>query len=549
MAIAPYLPEAATDEAVLRDPDVKRDCSPDEILVTTILERSAADVGWLAWGDGKDAVVIPGAARSFLNPSAIGEFPDPPREPVVIDRGKGDGRWALWCRARGILSCAISPIYARGKVVGVIGLASCRAGALADFDVERLQLVSSLAVHARTYEARLAGVRRMFDEVSHTLENALALDRALRLPPTYREIARSVGGSLDATYCEIAIHDAKDALTIRGLGGHRPPRKPGIVAWPLAELPHCAQALRERHGVVLKLSQYDPAFEPERLALFSSTTKVGVILPFFAGPRTQGLLIIGEERRSRCQPMSPERVAILELVASRIAHILRMSRRLEYERMAERRRERRLTRERQHVAREVHDQIGQSLSGLLVQIRYAMTRGQAGSDELKVMEDAARKTVEGARSLAYGLRNLERGVSQLEHARSYAETMLRAVHCTLSWSEERSDARVASSVLREVARVVKESVNNIVRHANANEVRIRIQYPEGKIRVTVHDNGIGFSPREVRLTRGGRGLGLLGNRERLERLGGTFGVRSSKGDGTLVVAEASVSLNGKNGGH
>src|ERR1700737_4048391 len=77
MAIAPYLPEAATDEAVLRDPDVKRDCSPDEILVTTILERSAADVGWLAWGDGKDAVVIPGAARSFLNPSAIGEFPDP----------------------------------------------------------------------------------------------------------------------------------------------------------------------------------------------------------------------------------------------------------------------------------------------------------------------------------------------------------------------------------------------------------------------------------------------------------------------------------------
>src|ERR1700736_4999787 len=229
---APYAPEVTTGEAALRGADAKRECSPDEILVTTILERSAADIGWLVWGDGKAAVVVPGAARSFLNPAAIGEFPDPPREALVIDRGKGDGRWALWCRARGILSCAISPIYARGQVVGVIGLASCRAGALADFDVEGLQLVSTLAVHARTYEARLAGVRRMFDEVSQTLENALALDRALRQPPTYREIARSVGDSLDASYCAIAIHDAKKGLTIRAAGGRRPPRGAATLTWP-----------------------------------------------------------------------------------------------------------------------------------------------------------------------------------------------------------------------------------------------------------------------------------------------------------------------------
>jgi signal transduction histidine kinase len=165
------------------------------------------------------------------------------------------------------------------------------------------------------------------------------------------------------------------------------------------------------------------------------------------------------------------------------------------------------------------------------------------------MEEAARSTVEGARSLAYGLRNLERGIGPLENARSYAESMLRAAHCTLSWSEERSDVRVANAVLREIARVLKESVNNIVRHANANAVRIRIQYPAGRIRVRIHDNGVGFSRKEVNLTREGRGLGLLGNRERLERIGGTFAVRSSKTDGTVVVAEAPVSLNGKNGKH
>ena len=516
----------------------KREWSPDEVLVNAILERSTADVGWLAWGDGNHAVVVPGIAKPFINPSAIGEFPEPPREPLVIDRDTGSGPWALWCRARGILSCAVCPIDAQGKLVGVVGLASWHAGGLADYDVDRLHLAATLAVHARTYEARLAGVRRMFDEVSRTLENALALDRALRLPPTYRAIARSVGESLDVTYCRIAIRDSRGGLTIRAAGGHRPPGKAVTVTWPLADLKHCARALHERRAVVLSFSPYDAALELERLALFSRTTRSGVILPFFVGPRTQGVLIIGEERRLRRQPMSPERVAILELVASRIAHILRMSRRLEHERVAERRRERKITIERQQLAREVHDEVGQALSGLLVQIRLAMARGSAGKAELQVLEHATRSAVDGARALAYGFRHLDRGIGALEHARSFSETLLRASGCVLTWTEERSDERVAGKTLREIGRVVKESISNIVRHANAKAVRVRLEYPDGLIRVTIHDDGVGFAPREVRPSRDGRGLGLVGNAERMARLGGVFDVRRSKKGGTMVVIEA-----------
>jgi len=534
---APRYPSKSAERDV-PESETTRECSPDEVLVTAILERSAADVGWLGWGDGSKAVVVPGPAKSFLNPAAIGEFPDPPRESVVIDRGTAGGPWAAWCRARGILSCAITPIYAHDKLVGVVGLASCHAGGLADYDIDRLQLAATLAVHARTYEARLRGVRRMFDEVSRTLENALALDRALRLPPTYRAIARSVGESLDVTYCRIAIRDARAGLTIRAAGGHRPPAKRVAVTWPLADLKHCAQALHERRAVVLSFSAYDPVVEPERLALFSPTTRAGVILPFFVGPRTQGVLIIGEERRSRRQPMSPERVAILELVASRIAHLLRMSRRLEHERTAERRRERKITSERQALAREVHDEVGQALSGLLVQIRLAIAHGSAGKAELQVLEGAARNAVDGARALAYGFRHLNRGVGALEHARSFSETLLRASGCALTWTEERSDERVAGKALREIGRVVKESISNIVRHSNAKAVRVRLEYPDGLIRVTIHDDGVGFTPRDVRLNRAGRGLGLVGNAERMARLGGVFDVRSSKKGGTLVVIEA-----------
>src|SRR5260370_38112059 len=205
---APPVP-AESAERDVPGSDTTRECRLDEVLVTAILERSAADVGWLGWGDGSKAVVVPGPAKSFLNPAAIGEFPDPPRESLVIDRGTGSGAWAVWCRARGILSCAISPIYAHGKLVGVVGLASCHAGGLAGYDIDRLQLSRTLAGHSRTYEARLRGVRQMFDEVSPTLANALAPDRTLRLLPTDPAIPRPAGESLDVTYSRTPILAAR----------------------------------------------------------------------------------------------------------------------------------------------------------------------------------------------------------------------------------------------------------------------------------------------------------------------------------------------------
>ena len=291
--------------------------------------------------------------------------------------------------------------------------------------------------------------------------------------------------------------DARQVLTIRAAGGHRPPRKIG-TAYPLKSLRRCARALHNRRAEVLRFSRQDAASEPERLALFSPTTKTGVLLPFFAGPRTQGLLILGEERESRCQPLSAERVAILELVASRIGHIVRISRRLEYERMGDRRRQRQLTVERQRLARDLHDNVGQALSALLVQIRCAISEGEAGREELQVLDSAAARALDGARALAYGIGRLERGAGALEEARSYAETMLRSVHCRLSWVEERTDLPIAGRTLREIGHVIKESITNIVRHARATSVRIRVEYPDGRIRVSIHDDGVGFVQAQAR---------------------------------------------------
>jgi signal transduction histidine kinase len=512
--------------------------APAEVLVGATLENSAADLGWLAWVDDQEPVVVRRDATSPVESTAVGDFPEPPGQPTIVDAGSVHGPWGRWCRSRGIRSCVVVPVLARGRAVGTMGLASATAKTLGGGDLRQLGLVSSLAVHARTYEARLAGQRRLFAEVSPGLENALAFDRAIRQPLTYREIAGAVGDSLDATYCLIAIHDSKGVLTLRAAAGHRPPRRMGVTSWPVRKLAGCARALRERRAVVLMFDRQSPDAATERRVLFSPTTQVGIILPFFAGPRTQGLLIIGEERGARRQPLSPERIAILELVASRVAHILRIARKLECERLAEQRRQRQVTMERERLAREVHDGVGQALSALLVQVRSAMTEGHAGPDDLQVLEHTARRAVDDARALAYGIRRLDGSVGTLEEARGYAETMLRSVRCRLSWTEERTDLKVAGRVLREIVHVVKESITNVVRHANANLVRVRVEYPDGWIRVTIRDDGVGFSPNDVRPAGDGRGLGLVESAQRLGRVGGTFDVRSTPNGGTVVLIEA-----------
>src|SRR5207245_1766396 len=175
MALAPSAPPLRL--APPQDSWAEQTFGPAGVLVSAIVEASAADLGWLAWLDRSDPVVVRREAISPVEPSLIAEFPDPPHEAVIIEEGASRAPWTVWCRARAIRSCVIVPVFARARVIGTMGLASSTPRALGPNDVHELELASSLAVHARTYEARLAGQRRPLAEVHPRLANALDLDR------------------------------------------------------------------------------------------------------------------------------------------------------------------------------------------------------------------------------------------------------------------------------------------------------------------------------------------------------------------------------------
>jgi signal transduction histidine kinase len=83
-----------------------------------------------------------------------------------------------------------------------------------------------------------------------------------------------------------------------------------------------------------------------------------------------------------------------------------------------------------------------------------------------------------------------------------------------------------------IYRIVQEALTNVVKHAHAHRVSVLVARVGGRIRVVIEDDGTGFDPAEV-----GGGIGLLGMRERIELLDGTFTVESSETSGTTLAAE------------
>jgi signal transduction histidine kinase len=203
--------------------------------------------------------------------------------------------------------------------------------------------------------------------------------------------------------------------------------------------------------------------------------------------------------------------------------------------------------ERRALARELHDEVGQSLSAILMETENAECAEDAGEirDHLSAVKQLAEKTVNEVRDLALLLRP-----SMLDdfglvpalnwHAREM--TKRTGLHVVVSAGDEADDLPDEHKTC--IYRLVQEAVNNSARHANARNVEVSVKQENDRVLFSVRDDGAGFETRFV------RGLGLLGMEERVRRLGGHLHVDSQLGRGTLISAELPLTQlngNGKNG--
>ena len=176
--------------------------------------------------------------------------------------------------------------------------------------------------------------------------------------------------------------------------------------------------------------------------------------------------------------------------------------------------------ERRSIARELHDEVGQSLSGALL---------EESSPALRTRLESA---VESVRRIALSLRPSmldDLGlVAALEwQAREVGNRTGLAVEvCAEESAGELPDAHRTC-----IFRVAQEALRNSARHSNATRVKVALDKAVRSVTLAVEDNGKGFRVGRT------RGLGLLGMEERVAQLGGSFRLRSEPGRGATVVAE------------
>jgi signal transduction histidine kinase len=200
--------------------------------------------------------------------------------------------------------------------------------------------------------------------------------------------------------------------------------------------------------------------------------------------------------------------------------------------------------ERLRIARELHDEVGQVLTAVKVDLQVAQRamRGHAEAvrvlDELQGLTDGALQTV---RTLSQLLRptmldDLGLGAAIDWLLRGLARRHQIEVELDQAAVPERLDAETEVAAFR----IAQEALTNVAKHSRASKCTVRLSLLESRLMLTVEDNGIGFAPTIVELPGLRRGLGLIGIRERAAACGGRLTIDSAPGSGTRLLIELPV---------
>lgn len=200
-----------------------------------------------------------------------------------------------------------------------------------------------------------------------------------------------------------------------------------------------------------------------------------------------------------------------------------------------------LEEERQQIALTLHDDTGQSLTLLIINLESLET--QLPSDEKLLLDkigetrQLAQNSLSNLRQIVYGLRpSILDDLGLIPAIRWYARTNLEKAGIMVEIDANGDLESLAPQLNASLFRIAQEAINNILRHSEAKNVEINFAQVEGRIVVEVADDGQGFDPSSVKeKALQLHHIGLLGMQERAELIGGSTEVISEPGSGTKIV--------------
>jgi signal transduction histidine kinase len=196
--------------------------------------------------------------------------------------------------------------------------------------------------------------------------------------------------------------------------------------------------------------------------------------------------------------------------------------------------------ERKRIAREIHDHIGQQMTGLQLKLQLLLDKYEKDSeltDEITQVKSIADRIDSEVDFLAWELRpsvldDLGLPAAINKFVREWS------THFSIP-AEFHQIGLDGKHLLPEIEinlyRIGQEALNNIAKHAKASNVSVLLKKRDHDVSLIIEDDGIGFEPREKAIITGDdRGMGLLGMKERAELVGGSIEIESSSGNGTTI---------------
>lgn len=269
-----------------------------------------------------------------------------------------------------------------------------------------------------------------------------------------------------------------------------------------------------------------------------------LVVPMFIAGKVTGCLCI---RFKEMRPFRTEEIALTRALAHQATLALQLIRLSRQSRLTA------IEAERNRMARDIHDTLAQGFTGVILQLETARGTLEEGDlpgtrERIERAGNLAREALGEARRSVLALRPPSLGDTSLQSAlqdllsrMTSGTTLFAEVH--LVGEEPALPAEWKEGLLR----VAQESLTNTIRHAGARSFRATMSFARGETRLDLWDDGSGFDPGLEH-----EGFGLMGMRERIDEMGGTFSVHSAPGRGTeirIVLAGAPEGASGGRSGH
>jgi signal transduction histidine kinase len=199
--------------------------------------------------------------------------------------------------------------------------------------------------------------------------------------------------------------------------------------------------------------------------------------------------------------------------------------------------------ERKRLARELHDETSQTLAGLALSLQALVEISETSSN----LDEAFQNQLKKSQSLAV---QVSTEVTRLIHElrptlldtlglvpaiRRYAEDILRPIGMNVSMETVGEPLSLPPEVEVGLYRIAQGTIGNILKHSDAKNVMISLEYKENQLYMRIKDDGVGFDVSKLTgVDEKGRGSGVFGMKERVKLMGGSCSITSQPGQGTLI---------------